>query len=40
MEPMIYENYCIGFWGIELNKGEDKLSSPDRHIHLSQSPEQ
>lgn len=27
----------LQFWGRESNKGEDELSSPGRHIHLSQS---
>ena len=38
------ENLCIKkmrlqFWEMESNKVEDELSSPDMHIHLSQSTE-
>ena len=40
----IYIKLCLGkmrlqFWEMELNKGEDELSSPGMPIHLSQSTE-
>lgn len=35
-----FRQKTLQFWGTELNKGEDELSSPGKHIHPSQSTEQ
>lgn len=40
MLPRDTEIRNLHFWGLQWNKGEDGLSSPDKHIHLSQSAEQ
>ena len=33
------DQMALQFWGTELNRGEDELSSPGKHIHPSQSIE-
>ena len=30
-----HDLWKLQIWGIELNKGEDEWSSPDRHIYLA-----
>lgn len=37
---MIIRSNDLHFWGTQLNKEEDELSSPDKHIHPSQLTEQ
>jgi len=39
-EPKSSDQTTLPFWGTELNRGEDEQSSPDKHIHPSQSIEQ